>query len=115
MKDRTQARAVAAGVGIALLAIAADSSRLLWHLSMYWMIGSTGVAFAFAAAARDFLDSPGMYPRSMKAIARAAEDQTQSRVYRRTAVALYLYMLGMLFSAAVFCTVPLVSFIFFRK
>ena len=115
MKDRVHLRAVAAGVACALLSIACGSSRMLWSLSMYWMLVSTGVAFAFGAAVRDLMDSPGMYPRSMKAIARAAEDQGRSRVHRRTAVALYLYMVSLVFAAAAFFTIPLVTFIFFRK
>jgi hypothetical protein len=115
MKDHSQAWAVAAGVGCALLSIALGSSPLVWALSMYWMFGSTAVAFTFGAAVRSLLDSPGMYPRSMKAIARAAEDRSRPRIYRRTAVALYLYMAGTLFSAGAFCTILLVSLIFFGK
>ncbi|MDB5857635.1 MAG: hypothetical protein JWQ76_1324 [Ramlibacter sp.] len=115
MKDHSQAWAVSAGVGCALLSVALGSSGVLWALSLYWMFGSTAVAFTFGAAVRNLLDSPGMYPRSMKAIARAAEDRSQGSVYRRTAVALYLYMAGTLFAAAAFCTILLVSFIFFRK
>jgi hypothetical protein len=115
MKDRTLVKATAAGVACALLSVACGSSAMLWSLSMYWMLGATGVAFAFGAAVRDLLDRPGMYPRSMKAIARAAEDRSQPPVYRRTAVALYLYMVSLLFAAAAFCTIPLVSLIFFRK
>lgn len=115
MKDHTQAWAVAAGVGCALLSVALGSSWLLWALSVGWMIGATAIAFIFGAAARNLLDSPGMYPRSMKAIARAAEDRSQGSVYRRTAVALYLYMAGMLFAAAAFCTIVVVSFLFFRN
>jgi hypothetical protein len=115
MKDRTHVRAVAAGVACALLSIACGSSAMLWSLSMYWMLGATAVAFNFAAAVRALLDSPGMYPRSMKAIARAAEDPKRPAVYRRTAVALYLYMVSLTFCAAVFCTIPVVSLIFFRK
>ena len=115
MKDHSQAWSVGAGVGCALLSVALGSSHLLWALSICWMFGSTAVAFSFGGAVRSFLDGPQMYPRSMKAIARAAEDKSQRKVYRRTAVALYLYMAGTLFSAGVFCTIPLVSFIFLRK
>ena len=50
MTDRTQARAVAAGVAFALLSIAVGSSPVLFAISMYWMLGSTAVAFAFFAA-----------------------------------------------------------------
>jgi hypothetical protein len=115
MKDPVLARAAAAGVVCAALAVALDATRLLWPLSMYWMLGSTGVAFAFGAAARNFLDGPGMYPRSMKAIARAAEDRSMPAVHRRTAVALYMYMVGLVFAAATFGTILLVTFIFFRQ
>jgi hypothetical protein len=115
MKDPVLVRAAAAGVACSLLAVVLDASRVLWPLSMYWMLGSTGVAFAFGAAARNFLDGPGMYPRSMKAIARAAEDQSMPVVYRRTAVALYMYMVGLVFAFATFTTILLVSFIFLRK
>ena len=108
MKDDSQAWSVLAGVGCALLSISLDTSRLLWSLSMYWMLVTTSIAFVFGAAVRDLLDRPGMYPRSMKAIARAAEDRSQGGVYRRTATALYLYMAGTLFAAGAFCTIVLV-------
>ena len=108
MKDDSQAWAVLAGVGCALLSIALGTGRLLWSLSMYWMLGATSIAFIFGAAVRDLLDRPGMHPRSMKAIARAAEDTSQRDVHRRTATALYLYMAGTLFAAGAFCTIVLV-------
>jgi hypothetical protein len=114
MKDRTQEKAFGAGVAFALLSIALGSSPVLFSLSMYWMLGSTGVAFAFFAAVRELMDHPDMYPRSMKAIARAAEDPGRSRVSRRTAAALYMYMAGLLFCAGAFVTIPLVTFLFFR-
>ena len=115
MTDRTHTRIIAAGVACAVLSIALGSSPRFFVLSMYWMLGSTGVAFAFGAAARRLLDSPGMYPRSMKAIARAAEDRERPPVERRTAVALYLYMAGLVFSATAFTTIGLVSVLFLRK
>lgn len=115
MTDRTQARCVAAGVSCALLSVALGSSAVLFLLSMYWMFGSTALAFTFGAAVRSLLDSPGMYPRSMQAIARAAEDPARPRPIRRTAVALYLYMAGMIFFATAFGTIVLVSLVFFRK
>jgi hypothetical protein len=113
--DRSHIRFAAAGVGCALLSGVLGSSPLLFKLSMYWMLGTTGVAFAFGAAVRNLLDSPGMYPRSMQVIARAAEDPGRPRSVRRVAAALYLYMGGLVFSVAVFCTIAVVSFIFFRK
>ena len=115
MTDRTHTRIIAAGVACALLSIALGASPRFFVLLMYWMLGSTGVAFAFGAAARRLLDSPGMYPRSMKAIARAAEDRERPPVERRTAVALYLYMAGLVFSATAFTTIGLVSVLFLRK
>ncbi len=115
MTDRTHTRTVAAGVACALLSIALGSSPRLFVLSMFWMLGSTGIAFVFGAAARRLLDSPGMYPRSMKAIARAAEDAARSRAERRTAAALYLYMTGLVFSATAFTTIGLVSVLFLRR
>jgi hypothetical protein len=115
MTDRTYARVVAVGVGAALLSIAVGSSPVLFTLSMYWMFGSTAIAFAFGAALRNLLDSPGMYPRSMRAIACAAEDPWRPRVVRRTAAALYLYMAGLVFCATVFVTIVVVSVLFFRK
>jgi hypothetical protein len=115
MKDRVQAKAIAAGVACALLSMTIGSGGTLFSIAMYWMLASTGVAFCFAAAVRELMDGPDMYPRSMKAIARAAENPTLSRVQRRTATALYLYMVSLLFAAAAFCTILLVSFIFLRK
>lgn len=115
MTDRTHTRLIAAGVACAALSIALGSSPRLFVLSMYWMLGSTGIAFAFGAAARRLLDSPGMYPRSMKAIARATEDPARPQVERRTAAALYLYMAGLVFSATAFTTIGLVSVLFLRK
>ncbi|MDB5915010.1 MAG: hypothetical protein JWP22_3685 [Ramlibacter sp.] len=115
MKDRVQVRAVAAGVAVALLSLAIGSSSVLFMIEMYWMLAATGVAFVFAAAVRELMDGPDMYPRSMKAIARAADDQTLPKVQRRTAVALYLYMVSLLFAAAAFCTILLVSFVFLRQ
>jgi hypothetical protein len=115
MKDRVQLRAVAAGVACALFSLAIGSSGVLFLIAMYWMLGATGVAFIFAAAVRELMDGPDMYPRSMKAIARAADDQTLPKVQRRPAVALYLYMVSLLFAASAFGTIVLVSFIFLRK
>ncbi|HEY8356269.1 MAG TPA: hypothetical protein VIL30_02310 [Ramlibacter sp.] len=114
MTDRIQVRAVGVGLAAGLLSIALGSSHVLFVLCMYWMLGSTGVAFAFGAAVRTLLDDPGMYPRSMAAIARAAEDMERPRVVRRTAVALYLYMIGLVFCASAFATIAVVSFLFFR-
>jgi hypothetical protein len=115
MKDRSQVWAVASGVAFALLSIALGTSGLLWALSIFWMFGATAIAFSLGGAVRSLLDSPGMYPRSMRAIARAAEDRSRRMADRRTALALYLYMAGMLCAAGAFFTILLVSFVFFRK
>jgi hypothetical protein len=112
--DRTHARFAAAGASVALLSGVLGTSSLLLMLSLYWMLGSTTIAFACGGPVRDLLDSPGMYPRSMQAIARAAEDPERPRVVRRTAAALYLYMGGMIFCGTAVYTIVLVSFVFFR-
>lgn len=103
-----------AGVAFALLAIALGSARVLLLLAVYWLLASTAAAFSFGAAARALLDSPDMQPRSMEAIARAADDTGRPRVVRRTAAALYLYMAGVFFCLAAVGTILLVSFVFFR-
>ncbi|QJW83381.1 hypothetical protein HK414_01750 [Ramlibacter terrae] len=102
--ERVQARVAGAAFACALLSIALGTSSLLFMLALYWMFGSTAVAFVFAGAVRRLLDDPAMYPRSLQAIARAADDTDRPRVVRRTAVALYLYMAGMLFCATVLAT-----------
>ncbi len=89
------------------------SSQLLL-LSVFRKLASTTVAFACGGPVRSLLDSPGMYPRSMQAIARAAEDPSRPRAVRHTAAALYLYMGGMIFCGTVVYTIVLVSFVFFR-
>lgn len=109
--DRIQGRIAGAAVACALLSIVLGSTGLLFTLALYWMLGSTGVAFAFGAAVRRLLDDPAMYPRSLQAIARAADDPARPRVVRRTAAALYLYMAGMLFSATVLATLAVAALV----
>ncbi|MDB5752427.1 MAG: hypothetical protein JWP65_2848 [Ramlibacter sp.] len=115
MRETSRARAAAAGVGCALLSIALGTSGMLLVMAMYWMLGSTAVAFGFGAAVRALLDSPELESRSMKAIARAAQDMSRTRVYRRTAVAVYLYMAGMLFSVGAVGTILVVNLVFLRE
>lgn len=107
--ERAQARVAAAGIACALLSIALGTGSLLFMLALYWMFGSTAVAFACAGAVRRLLDDPSMYPRSLQAIARAADDAGRPRVVRRTAAALYLYMAGMLFCATVLATLAVAA------